>query len=121
MDIKYFALQDWVESDLILLKDISTSDNAADAFTKVLSMQLFHHNYDTYMGRRVSDYWQSTIRHLVPTPECDPDNKSPCCSKVHHLHHRTWGGHSYDVCLPSREISEVSHRVLMGGGGCTST
>jgi len=56
MDIKYFALQDWVESDLILLKDISTSDRAADAFTKVLSTQSFHRHYDTYMGRRVPDY-----------------------------------------------------------------
>jgi hypothetical protein len=98
MDIKYFALQDWVESDLIIFKDISTSDNAADAFTKVLSTQLFHHHYDTYMGRTVSDYWQSTIRHLVPTPECDLDNKSPCCSKVHH---RTW------------DTTETSDRVTL--------
>ena len=74
MDIKYFALQDWVESDLILLKDVSTSDNAADAFTIVLSMQLFHCHYDTYMGRRVPDYWRSTIPHLVPTPDCDLDS-----------------------------------------------
>ena len=78
MDIKYFALQDWVESDLIIFKDISTSDNAADAFTKVLSTQLFYRHYDTYMGRRVPDYWRSTIRHLVPTPEHDLDHRSQC-------------------------------------------
>ncbi len=89
MDIKYFALQDWVESDLILLKDISTSNNAADTFTKVLSMQLFHCHYDTCMDIRVPDYWRSTIRHLVPTPECDLDNKSPCVLR----YHRKWGGY----------------------------
>jgi hypothetical protein len=74
MDIKHFALQDWVASDLIILKDISTSDNAADAFTKVLSKQLFHRHYDTFMGRRVPDYWRSIIGHLVPTL----DHDTPC-------------------------------------------
>jgi hypothetical protein len=33
MDIKYVVLQDWVESDLILLKDIFTSDHAENSFT----------------------------------------------------------------------------------------
>ncbi len=78
MGIKYFALQDWVASDLIILKDISTSDNAADAFTKVLSKQLFHRHYDTFMGRRVPDYWQSIIGHLVPTPDHTLDHDTPC-------------------------------------------
>jgi hypothetical protein len=53
MDIKHFSLLDWVERDLVILKKISTSDNAADAFTKPLSKQLFYRHLDTYMGYRL--------------------------------------------------------------------
>jgi hypothetical protein len=34
MDIKHFALLDWVEQDLQILEQIPTNDNAADAMTK---------------------------------------------------------------------------------------
>jgi hypothetical protein len=50
MEIKHFSLLDWVEKDLIILRAISTHDNAADAMTKFLSRQLFYRHYDTYMG-----------------------------------------------------------------------
>ena len=42
IDTKYFALQDWIERDLILLKRISTQDNEADPLTKNLGSSLFH-------------------------------------------------------------------------------
>jgi hypothetical protein len=56
IDIKHFALLDWVEQDLLILEAISTHDNAADAMTKTLTKQLFYHHYDTYMGIRIPDY-----------------------------------------------------------------
>jgi hypothetical protein len=59
MDIKHFALLDWVEQDLITLQDISTHDNAADAMTKPLPKQLFYRHRDSYMGYRIPDYAQS--------------------------------------------------------------
>ena len=34
VDLKVFALQDWVEHDLILVKRIDTIDNYSDAMTK---------------------------------------------------------------------------------------
>jgi len=34
MDIKTFALQDWVKRDLLCLQRINTGDNYADAMTK---------------------------------------------------------------------------------------
>ena len=37
MDICYFALQDWVNRDLITLKRIGTMDNYSDALTKPLA------------------------------------------------------------------------------------
>lgn len=58
--IKYFALQDQVESDLTLLQEISTNENAADAFIKALSKQLFHRHYDSFMGRRANNWTFST-------------------------------------------------------------
>jgi hypothetical protein len=33
IDIKHFALMDWVERDMVLLHALSTNDNAADAMT----------------------------------------------------------------------------------------
>jgi hypothetical protein len=56
MDIKKFALLDWVEQDLILLKTIKTAENAADGMTKPLGKQLFYRHADVIMGKRVPDY-----------------------------------------------------------------
>ncbi len=42
VDIKKFALLDWVEQDLLILHPISTKDNAADAMTKSLGKQLLY-------------------------------------------------------------------------------
>jgi hypothetical protein len=58
IDIKQFALLDWVQEDLLILHDISTNDNAADAMTKPLTKQLFYHHFDTYMGYRIPDYYK---------------------------------------------------------------
>jgi hypothetical protein len=46
MDIKHFALQEWVECDLIYLKRISTADNCADIMTKVTAQTLFYQHMD---------------------------------------------------------------------------
>jgi hypothetical protein len=42
IDIKNFALCNWVERDLILLERIDTSINPADHLTKILTCTLFH-------------------------------------------------------------------------------
>jgi len=41
IDIKHFALLDWVEQDMLILQEISTHDNSADARTKPLTKNLF--------------------------------------------------------------------------------
>ncbi len=41
LEINHFSLLDLIEWDLLVLKSISTTDNAANAFTKPLSKQLF--------------------------------------------------------------------------------
>ncbi len=50
IDIKYFALCEWVERDLIHLDCIDTSINIADHLTKPLSKILFHQHADFLLG-----------------------------------------------------------------------
>ena len=56
MDIKYFALQNWCETDLIKLQQITTQHNISDAFTKNLGRIKFYQQTDVLMGRRVPIY-----------------------------------------------------------------
>jgi hypothetical protein len=50
IDIKYYALQEWVERDLLVLQRIDTSINMLDHFTKPLGRILFYCHCDWYMG-----------------------------------------------------------------------
>lgn len=61
MDIKHFALLDWVEGDLLFLEAIRTHDNASDAMMKTLTRQLFYRYYDTYMGLQIPEYAKQHI------------------------------------------------------------
>ena len=51
IDIKYYALQEWVERDLMILQRIDTSLNMADHYTKPLPRILFYRHNDYNMGR----------------------------------------------------------------------
>jgi dUTP pyrophosphatase len=66
MDIKKFALLDWVEQDLMILQSICTAENAADGLTKPLAKQLFYRHADTVLGKRVPDYVLRTISQIPP-------------------------------------------------------
>ena len=48
--IKYYAIQEWGERDLVLLTCIDTSLNMEDHFTKPLPKLLFYRHRDFYMG-----------------------------------------------------------------------
>jgi hypothetical protein len=50
MDIRYFALSDWVEMDLMRLERVHTSINEADHLTKLLDRTLFYRHVDYMMG-----------------------------------------------------------------------
>ena len=51
IDIKYYAIQEWVERDLIILQRIDTALNMADHYTKPLPRILFYRHNDYNMGR----------------------------------------------------------------------
>jgi hypothetical protein len=50
MDIRYFALTEWVERDLVILERIHTSVNEADHLTNILDRTLFYRHVDHLMG-----------------------------------------------------------------------
>ena len=56
IDTRYFALQNWVETDLLTFKRINTSDNSADAMTKATARTLFYRHTDHIMGRILPEY-----------------------------------------------------------------
>ena len=50
MDVKHFAIQQWVAQDLLTMKRISTNDNYADVLTKATGRILFYRHIDHIMG-----------------------------------------------------------------------
>ena len=56
MDIKHFALMDWVATDQLVLMSISTHDNPADGLTKSLGPHLFRRHSATLLGKRKPIY-----------------------------------------------------------------
>ena len=51
VETKHFAIQDWVEKDLLILKRISTTDNYSDVFTKATGRTLFYRHMNYVLGK----------------------------------------------------------------------
>ena len=56
VDLRHFAVVDWVAQDLLNVKKISTKDNSSDTLTKSLGKTLFYRHTDTILGYRRPDY-----------------------------------------------------------------
>lgn len=56
IDIKHFALQSWVEEDLLQLKRINTCDNSADVLTKATPRTIFYRHCNHILGKIIPDY-----------------------------------------------------------------
>ena len=50
VDLKQFALLEWAEIDLIQMQQITTADNYANGFTKLLRHTLHYRDFDRIMG-----------------------------------------------------------------------
>jgi hypothetical protein len=66
IDIKYFALCDWVERDLIHLERIDTSINISDHLTKSLPRILFHRHADYLLGH-IPPKYSPVHQHAITT------------------------------------------------------
>ena len=56
MDVKFFAIQQWVKRDLLTLARIATADDYADALTKSLGRNLHYRHMDFIMGKLRPDF-----------------------------------------------------------------
>ena len=77
MATRHFALQDWVNTDLIILKRINTSDNYADAMTKALPRILFYRHMEYIQGKTISPYAKRHNIHysMCPNPSLEQGRK----------------------------------------------
>jgi hypothetical protein len=111
IDIKYFALCDWVERDLVLLERIDTSINLADHLTKPLFRILFHQHADYLLGHippkyspvyqqaisTYSDKYQDEIKQYVPETFTTPTTAS--ASRIFVPTHDTIKGNPWLIVL----------------------
>ncbi len=68
IDIKYFALCEWIKRDLIHLERIDTSINIADHLTKPLSKILFHRHADYLLGHiHIPPKYSPVHSHAIAT------------------------------------------------------
>ena len=56
MDVQYFALDEWIERDLLHLARVDTKSNVVDNFTKALTRILFHRHADVTLGHIPPSY-----------------------------------------------------------------
>ena len=67
MDLKHFAVLDWVERDLVTFQRINTTDNYADPMTKSLGRQLHYRHNDYILGKIIPKYAAAyKHKHLQP-------------------------------------------------------
>ena len=67
MDIKHFALQQWVEQNLLILKRVVTADNESDLLTKNLPRTLLYRHIEYIMGKVVQVYvFISISKNIMP-------------------------------------------------------
>ena len=56
IDIRHFALLDWVELDLLALEEINSPENFSDPLTKSVGKNDFWKHYDILMRRKVPKF-----------------------------------------------------------------
>jgi KUP system potassium uptake protein len=66
MDIRYRALSDWIESDLMVLERVDTAVNTSDHLTKILGRILFHRHNDYLLGHVPPKYTQAYYELFHP-------------------------------------------------------
>ena len=76
MDTRYFALQEWVENDLIHLKRVATADNESDMLTKAVGRTIFYRHKEYVMGYNVPEYVNHTSTSTVGSSMDQDDAQS---------------------------------------------
>ena len=71
MDAKHFAIQEWVESDILTLKRVATHDNEADPLTKNVGRSLFYRHIDFIMGKIKPEYVNTNPQYKKSSKQND--------------------------------------------------
>jgi hypothetical protein len=112
IDIREYALLDWVERDLITLEDIASGLNASDILTKQTGPLLFARHVDNLAGRVPPPYvGHPALAHVDPALPSVPD--TPASSLPPALASTFCLSHSHSTALSS--LHGVSSE-----GGCSS-
>ncbi|KAL7476148.1 hypothetical protein ACHAW6_002026 [Cyclotella cf. meneghiniana] len=80
IDVKFYAIQEWVERDLLVLRRIDTSINTADHLTKPLPCILFYRHRDFYMGHVPPTYspkYNDIVRVYLSSHPSNPLTPTP--------------------------------------------
>ena len=86
MDIRHFALTEWVERDLVALERVHTSINLADHFSKQLQSTLFSRHVDWILGHvppKYSPRYDLLFGHTLYPPQQTPSETE---SPTHNTH-----------------------------------
>jgi hypothetical protein len=124
MDIRFFALSDWVERDLILLEHIHTSINESDHLTKTLERTLFYRHVDYIMGHippMYSPCYQQTTGKLssLPQPDLIPEDltwsETTAAAAKCSVDHCPWVHIVMSTIMTVQSIPEVIPQWIVGG------
>lgn len=76
MAMKTFALIDWIERDLVIMKCISTTDNYSDAMTKPMGRQLHYRHNDYILGKHIPSFAKWILTDKCESLAKDNDNSA---------------------------------------------
>ena len=54
--IKKVVVQDWCETDIIVMKRINTKDNSSDTLTKATPRTIFYRHMEYILGKIILEY-----------------------------------------------------------------
>jgi hypothetical protein len=104
MGIKYFSFCEWVERDLMHLKQIYTSFNMADHFTKAINYFLLGHVplmylpiYHTIVGT-CTDH-AVAFECFVPVPDSFTTPICAAAARAHALHPEDYAGNPWLIVI----------------------
>jgi hypothetical protein len=87
VELKQFAVLQWVEDEQIIFEDIGTACNISDSLTKQTGRTKFHQHHDLLMGRlrpvharRTNDPTQPITTSKCSFSACDCIDLYDCCN-----------------------------------------
>ena len=112
VDIRHFAVMQWVSEDYLIYNEVQTAHNPSDSLTKQTGRIKFHEQMDVIMGRRVPRYsylYDKTEKMQEPATDANAKMKTKTTTKINQLRSQS---------LPStvRMLNTIQAMVSSMGG-----